>query len=270
MTNPILEHNRRVWDERVRARQRFTAPASAEEMKTPLKAIDPMGWLGGDVAGRRILCLGAGGGKHGPLLAAAGAQVTVVDLSPEMLRLDREMAAQYQLQLETLVASLDDLGALPAGVFDAVMQPVSSCYVPDIQLAYRELARVTRPGAVYISRHKQPTSLQAGLSPGPQGFVLAEAYYLSGALSPASQPGPHREGGALEFLHRWGQLLGGLCRAGFVIEEVFEPHMADASAAPGSFEYRCHYIAPYIQLRARRTDAPAPTAAGALWTPPKG
>ena len=264
--NPILEHNRRVWDERVQTQQRFTATASAKEMETPLRTIDPLGWLGSDVTGQRILCLGAGGGKHGPLLAAAGAHVTVVDISPEMLRLDREMAQTHRLQIETVAASIDDLAGLPDANYDAVMQPVSTCYVPDIHLAYRELARVTRPGAVYISRHKQPTSLQVGLSPGPQGFVIGEPYYLNGPLTPAAQTGPHRERGAMEFLHRWDDLLGGLCRAGFVIEEVFEPKMGDASAAPGSFEYRCHYLPPYIQLRARRTDKPAEPAS-ALWMP---
>ena len=41
-----------------------------------------------------MLCLAAGGGKQSALYAAAGAEVTVVDLSPEMLALDRQVAAE--------------------------------------------------------------------------------------------------------------------------------------------------------------------------------
>jgi hypothetical protein len=137
--------------------------------------------------------------------------------------------------------------------------------VPDIRLAYRELARVMQPGGVYISRHKQPTNLQIDLAPTPAGFVIDTPYYHDGPLSPAKRPGPHREQGTMEFLHRWGDLLGGLCEAGFTIEAVTEPKFGDPSATPGSFEYRGHHLAPYIQLRARRTEKPASTEA--LWTP---
>ena len=69
----------------VRDKQRFAIPARDEDFQEPLKILDPLGWLGGDVRGQRLLCLAAGGGKHGPLYAAAGAEVTVVDISPAML-----------------------------------------------------------------------------------------------------------------------------------------------------------------------------------------
>jgi 2-polyprenyl-3-methyl-5-hydroxy-6-metoxy-1,4-benzoquinol methylase len=47
-----------------------------------------------------VLCLAAGGGKHGPLYAAAGARVTVLDLSPAMLELDRQVARERGIGLE--------------------------------------------------------------------------------------------------------------------------------------------------------------------------
>ena len=37
------------------------------------------------LAGLRVLCLAAGGGWHGPLFASLGAEVTVVDISGEMI-----------------------------------------------------------------------------------------------------------------------------------------------------------------------------------------
>ena len=263
--NPIHDHNRAAWDARVQRGQRFTVAATDDEMERPLEILDPLGWLGNDVKDRRILCLGAGGGRHGPMLANAGARVTVVDISPEMLRLDQELAELRGLQVETVETSIDDLSMLADAEYEAVMQPVSTCYVPDIRLAYRELARVMKPDGTYISRHKQPTSLQMDLTPSTNGFVIEEPYYLDGPLSPARRQGPHREQGTMEFLHRWGDLLGGLCESGFVIEEVTEPKFGDASAKPGSFEYRSHFVPPYIQLRARRTFKPVKP--DALWTP---
>src|SRR6188474_121053 len=124
------EHNRRAWDELARDKQRFTIPARDEDFVNPLEKLDPIGWLGGNIRGRRLLCLAAGGGKHGPLYAAAGAIVTVVDVSPAQLELDREVAAERRLQLKTVAASMDDLGMFAAGEFDVVIQPVSTCYLP--------------------------------------------------------------------------------------------------------------------------------------------
>jgi len=263
--NPILEHNRKAWDDRAARGQRFARPAAEEDFADPLKNMDGPGWLG-DVTGKRVLCLGAGGGRHGPLLASAGANVTVVDISPAMLALDREVAEARGLKVETHEASIDDLSALPNAEFEIVIQPVSTCYVPNIRQVYREVSRVSKPGAIYSSRHKQPTSLQVDLAPTPTGFVVGEPYYLNGPLSSPQHAGPHREQGTMEFLHRWADLLGSLCQSGFVLEDVLEPKFGDPAAKPGTFEYRGHYLAPYIQFKARRTAAPAPQA-DALWTP---
>src|SRR5262245_43648334 len=106
--------------------QRFTRAARDEEFVDPLATIDQLGWLGGDIRGRTLLCLAAGGGKHGPLYAAAGAVVTVVDLSPAQLELDRQVAAERRLELRTVEASMDDLSMLDRGQFDIVVHPVST------------------------------------------------------------------------------------------------------------------------------------------------
>ena len=145
----------------------------------------------------------------------------------EMLALDREVAAERGLNIRVIEASMDDLSALSADKFEIVLQPVSTCYVPDVAKVYREVVRVTAAGGLYISQHKQPTSLQAEVRPSGGGYHLTEPYYRTGPLPPVTGS-PHREPGTLEYLHRWEELLGGLCRAGFVIEDVMEPLHARA------------------------------------------
>src|SRR4029450_12084334 len=119
----IHAHNRRAWDERVREGECFTRPARDEDFADPLKTVDGLGWLDGDIRGRRLLCLAAGGGKHGPLYAAAGASVTVVDIRHAMLELDRQVAAERKLDLRTVLTSMDDLAAFHSGEFDIVIHP---------------------------------------------------------------------------------------------------------------------------------------------------
>ena len=262
--SPAHHHNRRAWDRMVRQKQRFTQPAPDGDFVDPLAKLDAIGWLGGDIRGRTLLCLAAGGGKHGALYAAAGASVTVVDLSPGMLELDRAVAAERKLQVRTVEASMDNLFMLSDEEFEFVIHPVSTCYVPDLQPVYREVARVIRAGGLYISQHKQPASLQADVRPSQHGYELLEPYYRSGPL-PEVVGSPHREESTWEFLHRWEQLVGGMCRAGFVIEDLVEPLHAEPDAPMGSFAHRSQYVSPYVRIKARR---PADRNQGRrVWTP---
>ena len=256
-------HNRRAWDELVARRQCFTRPARDEDFVDPLAKVDPLGWLGGDIRGKSLLCLAAGGGKHGPLYAAAGANVTVVDLSPAMLELDREVAAERRMELRTIEASMDDMPMFAAASFDLVIHPVSTCYLPQVAPVYREIARITRPGGLYISQHKSPTSLQADTRPSARGYELIEPYFRTGPLPPVVGS-PHREEGTLEYLHRWEELLGQMCRAGFAIEDLVEPLHAKADAARGEFAHRSQFIAPYVRVKARRTGQ---RGQAPIWTP---
>lgn len=249
--NPAHDHNRRAWDAFARKQARFAKPAPDEQFDNPLAQIDGSGWLEGKIAGRSLLCLGSGGGRQSALYAAAGARVTVVDISGAMLALDREVAAERQLDVRVVETSMDDLSMFAPGEFEIVSQPVSTCYVPDILKVYCEIARVTRAGGLYISQHKQPGSLQADIKASPGGYELIEPYYRSGPLPPVVGS-RHREPGTLEFLHRWEQLIGGLCRAGFVIEDLLEPQHADPQAERGSFAHRSCYVAPYVRIKARR------------------
>ncbi len=248
------EHNRRAWDRMVQQKRRFTKPASDEDVNQPLSKLDGAGWLGPDIRGKRLLCLAAGGGRQSALYASAGAVVTVVDISAEMLALDRQVAAERRLDIRAVQTSMDDLSVFAPGEFNLVIQPVSTCYVPDVVAVYREVGRVTAPGGLYISQHKQPVSLQADIRPSQRGYELIEPYYRQGPLPPVTGS-LHREAGTLEYLHRWEQLIGGLCHAGFVLEDLIEPLHVDPTAEPGDFKHRGRWAPPYVRLKARRIGA---------------
>jgi SAM-dependent methyltransferase len=242
MNDPYI-HNRRIWDQRARERAAHTETAQRGDLADPLAAADPLGWIERPVSGKRILCLAAGGGKHGPLFAKAGAIVTVVDLSSEMLALDRKLANELRVQLRAIEASMDNLPMLPDASFDAVVQPVSTCYMPDVRNVYSEVARILVPGGVYISQHKQPAALQAAAAPTGRGYLITEPYKCEGPLPIVHGDFPHRESGALEFLHTWEELIGGMCRSGFVIEDLVEPRHSDR---------RAQYLPPFVAIKARK------------------
>ena len=261
------EINRAVWNRMASCGSRFAKVATDEECRQPLATLDGRGWLPASVQGMDVLCLAGGGGWQSILYAVAGANVTVVDLSPEMLHQDVQEAARRDVSVKVIEASMHDLSELPDGSFDLVHQPISTCYVPDILAVYREVARVLRDGGLYISQHKQPASLQIVDRDASNRYVVGVRYYHQGPLPPVGDTS-YREAGTVEFLHRLDELVGGLCRSGFVLEDFREPYRGDEQALPGEFGHRGLYLAPYLRMKARRiTRSAKPHSAPVLWVP---
>ena len=246
----VLAHNVVRWDG-MADDPRFIAEDVPPDRATAEALLDP--WLLGEgVAGRRVLCLAAGGGRHGPLLARAGALVTVLDFAPALLAIDRRLAAAHGLPVTTVLGSIDDLPArLSAASFDVVVQPVCTSYVRDLAPLHAGLAHVLRPGGLVVAQHKQPASLQANAWQRTGGWQV-DGFHLDGLPLPDVAGHDHREDGTQEFLHTLEALIGGLCRAGFVIEDLSEPLLGDAWAPPGSTAHRAAFLPPYLKLKARR------------------
>jgi SAM-dependent methyltransferase len=243
--------NQAAWNQLADANSQFARVATDDDVARARDVLDGRGWLPEDLTGQDVLCLASGGGWQSILYAAAGAAVTVVDLSDSMLRLDRREAERRRLNIRVLQASMDDLSELADESFDIVHQPVSTCYVPDICKVHAEVARVLRDGGVYISQHKQPTCLQISHRDERQQFVIGIEYYHTGPL-PRQRDESYREAGAVEFLHRWEDLVGGMCRAGMVIEDLCEPKRADPRVDVTHFGYRGRFVPPYVRIKARR------------------
>ena len=248
--------NRAAWD-RLDDDRRFVATGTyPPDRSAALAAIDP--WLRDEpLVGREVLCLAAGGGLHGPLFAIAGAHVTVLDLSPIQLDHDRRFCDKTGITMRLIEGSLTRLDELEPNRFDLIVQPVSSSYIADLTPMFAAIATTLRPGGIYVSQHKHPASLQIGFEPLDEpsgGGYPVSLPLISGLRLPAASGGcaeQIREPGAAEFLHSIDAILGGICRAGMVIEAVAEPPRGDAFAPPGSAEHRAIYAPTYLKVKAR-------------------
>lgn len=161
-----LRHNRDAWDQQVEEGSEWTVPVSAAEIVrartgdvqlrlTPTRMV-PLDWFPSPLAAVRVLCLAGSGGQQAPLLAAAGAQVTVFDLSPRQLAQDRAVAARDGLALTTIEGDMRDLSALADASFDLVVHPCANLFVPDVRPIWRECARVLRQGGALLSGFVNP------------------------------------------------------------------------------------------------------------------
>jgi len=247
------EHNRKAWDAMAKKHLRFTQAATKVDYQLATQKLAQQDWLEGDINGQKILLLASGGGAQSGLLASLGAKVTVVDISAEMLRRDLELAKELRFDIRVIHTSMDDLCACESASFDVVIHPVSTCYVPDIRPVYAEVARVCRSGAIYISHHKQPASLQAAALPEKKGYLLQRPLDLKDPL-PEVKGALFREEGTLEYVHSLEVIMGELCRNGFSIEDVREPWHGDPHAKPGDFGHRSRFLPPFLSIKARRKE----------------
>ena len=126
--------------------------------------------------GLDVLCLASSGGQQAPVLAAAGAAVTVLDNSPAQLARDRLVADRDGLELATVEGDMADLSAFPNGRFGLVFHPCSNCFVPQVRPVWREAFRVLRGFAA-----KQPP--RELLPPNEPGLPL-NSVYTAGRVSP--------------------------------------------------------------------------------------
>ncbi|MGO8960941.1 MAG: class I SAM-dependent methyltransferase [Streptosporangiaceae bacterium] len=136
-----VAHNRAAWDREVETGNEWTIPvgpevieaARAGDWSVVLIGYSPVDrdWFPASLAGTEVLCLASGGGQQGPVLAAAGATVTVLDNSARQLEQDRMVADRDGLELRTELGDMRDLSAFADARFDLVFHPVSN---PNLRL----------------------------------------------------------------------------------------------------------------------------------------
>jgi SAM-dependent methyltransferase len=253
MIDPVA-HNRTAWDRQVELGNEWTVPVSAEvvarartgDWSVVLIGYEPVprDWFPDPLAGADTLCLASGGGQQGPVLAAAGARVTVFDNSPAQLRRDADVAARDGLALRTVLGDMRDLGAFADGSFDLIFHPVSNLFCPDLTPVWRECFRVLRPGGRLLAGFVNPDTYVFDAEAMDRGELVVRHTLPYADLTHLDADERLRAFGpdhTLEYSHTMTAQLGGQLAAGFVITGFAEaPHHADATARylPGYFATR--------------------------------
>lgn len=151
----IIRYNQQAWDDEARKGNEWTVPVGEAEIAqarsgyphlvlTPRKIV-PASWYP-DLKTAKVLALASGGGQQVPMLAAAGAEVTVFDLSEEQLKRDKETCGKFNLSVQTVQGNMMDLSALPDNYFDFIFHPCSNCFAPDLEPVWKGCARVLKKG----------------------------------------------------------------------------------------------------------------------------
>lgn len=99
-----------------------------------------------ELRGARVADVGCGGGLLSEALARAGAAVTAIDLSTQVIEVARLHLHESNLQVDYRVQSSADLAAAEAATFDAVCCMELVEHVPDAAALVRDLGKLLKPG----------------------------------------------------------------------------------------------------------------------------
>jgi SAM-dependent methyltransferase len=257
MNEDYKEINRQGWAYLVQRGCDSTQPYGSKQFARAREYLDSRAWIPWDKV-RSVLCVAAGGGQQAPLFASLDRRVTVVDLSPNQLQRDREVAERYGFDIECLEGDMLDLSALYGREFDLVYQPVSALYVPDVRALYQEVFRVLKPGGYYWVEHWNPVQMQLADCSTWDG----EAYRIAHPQGPGKAipwsdwdvNGREVPAVCWHYIHPLGHLIGGLCEAGFVILRFAETSDGDLSAEPGTLAHLAAYLPTFSILFAQRVS----------------
>lgn len=229
----VREYNKTAWNRHVDRGNPWTLPVDSqrvaaaregrwEVLLTPSKPV-PRSWFP-ELKGADVLCLACGGGQQGPLFAAAGANVVVLDNSPRQLQQDMLVAQREGLPLRTVEGDMCNLGMFGNASFDLVFHPVSTVFVPDVQPVWREAFRVLRPGGVLLCGHTNPFMYIFDPIKAERDGVLEAKYALpyADADHPEIRQWAMDAGQPLEHSHTLQSLIGGQLEAGLVMTGFYE------------------------------------------------
>ncbi len=169
--------------------------------------------------GAEVLGLASGGAQQMPVLTAAGAHCTVLDYAPAQLESERLVAEREGYDITIVRADMTQPLPFDDESFDVVVNPVSLCYVREVEPIMCEVTRVLRPGGVLLA------GFDAGFN-----YVVdeAEERIVRGLpYDPLVNPALLEEDGGAEevgvqFSHTPGELLHAVLQAGLVIDDAYD------------------------------------------------
>ena len=235
----VYVYNQAAWDAQVARGNTWTQPVSQEAINkarrgdwgivlTNRRKV-PVTWFP-NLHECRILCLAAGGGQQAPILAAAGAKVTLLDASRAQLDQDRMVAERDGLDL-TLVQG--DMAQLPSlfdrASFDVILNPVSNCFVPELEPVWQGCAKVLSEGGRLLSGFFNPWYFVFDERAHQDGRleVRHAIPYHDGMLTDEEIQALRDQDEPFVFGHTLDDQIGGQMRAGFALIQMYEDVTGD-------------------------------------------
>lgn len=245
MTNKL---NQTSWDTISKAYQRERTISLADVHYGPIAPGENELGLLGDVKGRNILELGCGGGQNAIVLTKWGATVIGLDLSMAQLAYATELADSEGVSTKFVQGNMEDLSQFQNNSFDIALSSHAIGYVEDLNVVYRETARVLKPGGFLVFCFEHPFWLSFGVALEEQDLGKVRNYF---DRSRDSWNWDCLDGTTANFEQgNWpfNEIINGLIDVGLQIERIEEPRGYD----PAQMDEKAIAEIPYFSYHDKR------------------
>jgi SAM-dependent methyltransferase len=201
-----------------------------------------------DIAGKRVLVLGCGGGQDAVALDKLGAVAVGIDASAKQIAYARQYALRHSAANASFVeGTVEDLSRFDDGSFDMAVSAHMLNYVERIQDALAETNRVLKPGAGFAISVRHPFDVT--LSDGAP-FRVEHAYW-DGQHDWTWSFASGEEARYRQWYWTVADWFEMLSAAGFTIEQLLEPREDAIDDEGGARERR--KLVPYsLYIKARK------------------
>lgn len=235
-------------------RSSYTKPISHEnflkakngELKVSLTSSKyvPEDWFP-ELKGLKILGLASGGGQQGPVFAAFGADVTIFDLSNKQIESEKHIAEREGYTINIVQGDMTKPFPFADNFFDVIFNPVSNCYIENIQTVWHECARVIKPSGIIMVGYVKEEATMFAPDFATEDFLIARRSLPFNPLTDLSEEVKQemiKKHEPFVFSHTLTEQIGGLIKAGFNITNLYED-----SDGGGLFD---KYMNSYVAVRA--------------------
>lgn len=174
----------------------------------------------GDVAGQRVLEVGAGAGQCSRWLVSHGAAAVGVDVSAAQLRHARELDRRTGVHTVLVQADAQQLPFASAS-FDLACSAYGAVpFVSDSAAVMAEVSRVLRPGGRWVFSLTHPIRWCFADDPGEGGLVAQTSYFDRRPYVEVDEAGRPTY---VEHHRTLGDRIREVLAAGLVIDDLIEP-----------------------------------------------
>lgn len=177
----------------------------------------PHEWIG-NIKDKKILGLASGGGQQMPIFNALGAKCSVIDYSSKQIESEYKVAKREGFTIEAIEGDMSKKFPFYDETFDIVFQPVSNCYVEDVQHIFNEAYRVLKKGGIFL----------AGLNNEINYIVdqnekeIVWKMPFNPLKDEKAKEFMVKENAGMQFSHNMTEQIGGQLKAGFTLVDIYE------------------------------------------------
>lgn len=244
----ISKDNKHRFTNSISHKDYIRAKNGALEVSLTSAKYVPSSWFP-SLNGIKILGLACGGGQQGPVFAAHGADVTIMDISEKQIESEQFVADRESYSITALKSDMTQPFPFDDSTFDLIFNPVSNCYIEHIQPVWEECARVLKPGGLLMTGFIKEEHFMFDPDFQNEDILISKHHLPFNSLLDLSEEKKQKiiiNHEPFVFSHTLTEQIGGIIKVGLSIDDIYE----DGDGG-GLFD---KYMNSYVAVRATKKD----------------